>query len=345
MSILSVHDLQGISAYNNTIRIPTGHNLEAFGSLTANGNLKIPVWSSESRPSTNLEVGLIGYNTTTKLLELYVGPQNPEDTDPNNAWAALTVDQPSSFAFPPAYISLIDSFSTKYYVSTDGSDGNPGTENSPFLTIDKALQVAGNNTAIVMKEGTYSIINNGPGSYGERMFYTTSSVSIIGEPGKVIITEASNKGARDNHVFGMQNSGCKIYGLVIRRNNEGRTNNYSNAMWGFDASASFGEVYNCVIQEMNANGQMSHVYDNSGTGGGKLYNCTIVASAWQTAYTCGSTNLTQNTALTSSNTFNLCGTSTNNVNSASINQVTYELTNYSNTTYGVYSGTYAWPSL
>jgi len=246
-------------------------------------------------------------------------------------------------AFPAAYISLINSFGTQYYVATSGSDSNSGSETSPFATINKALTVAGNNSAIIIRSGNYTITNHNPGSYGERMFYTANSVAIIGEPGKVVVTEASDLGARDNHIFGMQNSGCKIYGLIIKRNNNGRTTNYSNAMWGYDANASYGEVYNCVVEEINANGQMAHVYDNSNSGGGKLYNCTIVASSWQSSYTCGATNSTQNTALTSSNTFTLCATSTNNVNAATINSTTYSLTNYSNSTYGVYSGTYAWP--
>lgn len=74
MSILSVHDIQGISAYSNTIRVPSGHNLETFGKLTANGTLKVPVWTTETRPSSP-EIGLIGFNDSTgvKTLELYNG--------------------------------------------------------------------------------------------------------------------------------------------------------------------------------------------------------------------------------------------------------------------------------
>jgi hypothetical protein len=251
----------------------------------------------------------------------------------------------SGLAFPPAYQSLIDSFATKYYVSKTGNDstGN-GSEGNPYLTINKAISVSGNGSAIVVGAGTYSETNNDSSSYGEQMVYETNSVSIIGAPGKTIWQESANIGRRDNHVFGMSNSGCKIYGFIFKRNNDGRSENYNTAMWGYAASATYGEVYNCVIEEVNANGTMSHVYDNSGSGGGKLYNCTIVASNWLASYTCGATNATQNTALTSSNTFSLCGTSTNNVNAATINSTTYSLTNYSNATYGVYSGTYAWPT-
>jgi hypothetical protein len=243
--------------------------------------------------------------------------------------------------FPTAYQSLINSFATKYYVSTSGSDSNSGTEASPYATIGKAISVAGNNQAIIIQPGSYTV-TNGLGSYSERMFDFSTTTTIIGAPGRVTVTEASNLGARDNHIFGMRNIGCKIYGLIIKRDNNGRTDNYSNAMWGYDATSMYGEVYNCAMQELNANGIMSHVYDNSSSGVGRLYNCTIVASNWVSSYSGGSSHITQNTALTSSNAFSLLGTSTSNVNGATINSTTYSLTNYSNSTYGVYSGTYAW---
>ena len=66
MSILSVHDIQGISAHNNTIRIPSAHTLDV------NSKLKIPVWTTSTRPSSPVD-GFIGYNSETFVLEIYVG--------------------------------------------------------------------------------------------------------------------------------------------------------------------------------------------------------------------------------------------------------------------------------
>ena len=66
MSQLSVHDILGISAYSNKIRIPSGHALEV------EGNLKFPVWTSSTRPS-GPETGSLGYNSETAVLELYNG--------------------------------------------------------------------------------------------------------------------------------------------------------------------------------------------------------------------------------------------------------------------------------
>lgn len=66
MSILSVHDLQGIAAYQNKIRVPSGNGLEI------EGDLKIPLWTTDTRPASPTS-GTIGFNTSTKVTEIYDG--------------------------------------------------------------------------------------------------------------------------------------------------------------------------------------------------------------------------------------------------------------------------------
>lgn len=66
MSTLSVRNLQGISAYNNEITIPPGNK------LNISGEFNLPTWTSGSRP-VSPQIGLIGFNTTTGITELYDG--------------------------------------------------------------------------------------------------------------------------------------------------------------------------------------------------------------------------------------------------------------------------------
>lgn len=66
MSILTVRDIQGLSAYQNKVRIPSGHQ------LSFDGNLKIPVWTTGTRP-VSPEIGLIGFNSNNGVLEFYTG--------------------------------------------------------------------------------------------------------------------------------------------------------------------------------------------------------------------------------------------------------------------------------
>lgn len=74
MSILSVRDIQGLAAFNSTVRLPSGHNLETNGKLIVNGTIKIPVWTTSTRPAAP-EIGLFGYNSTDKILEIYNGTE------------------------------------------------------------------------------------------------------------------------------------------------------------------------------------------------------------------------------------------------------------------------------
>ena len=103
MSQLSVHDILGLSAYSNKIRIPSGHALEV------EGNLKFPVWTSSPRPS-GPETGSLGYNSETAVVELYNGtawvnvgdPRLTGTTAPTAGYAAAEVIQGLSAPSPTA---------------------------------------------------------------------------------------------------------------------------------------------------------------------------------------------------------------------------------------------------
>ena len=67
MSTLSLHDLQGISAFSNKIRVPSGHR------LTFDGALKLRNLSTANLPATGNEEGDIIYNTDTKQISIWTG--------------------------------------------------------------------------------------------------------------------------------------------------------------------------------------------------------------------------------------------------------------------------------
>ena len=67
MSTLSLHDLQGISAFSNKIRVPSGHR------LTFDGALKLRNISTANLPATGNEEGDIVYNTDTKQISIWTG--------------------------------------------------------------------------------------------------------------------------------------------------------------------------------------------------------------------------------------------------------------------------------
>ena len=53
MSSLSVHNLQGISTYSNTVEVPIGHRL----SIGAGAKFTLPTYTLAQRPSSNQVIG------------------------------------------------------------------------------------------------------------------------------------------------------------------------------------------------------------------------------------------------------------------------------------------------
>ncbi len=76
-----------------------------------------------------------GLSTTTSA--------NTTSTSSTNGW-----NQPNN------YLNLPDSY--QWYVSPNGSDNNPGTQQAPFQTIQKAVDMASNGDAIKIADGNYS---------------------------------------------------------------------------------------------------------------------------------------------------------------------------------------------
>ena len=253
--------------------------------------------------------------------------------------------------FPAAYQTLINNYgavNTRYYDIANGNDSNAGHTEATAkqnLGTDLSSWLSGSNGRIaILMPGTYPIAPHGPGTYGARMFYWNTNSILVCAPGRVTIT-GSHGSARDFHIFGMRNQYASIYGAIIERNNGGRQTNYNTAMWGYDADWSSGDVYNCVIREIDSNNNLSHVYDNT-NGGDRYMERSTIIGGMQQAYTCGASTA-NNIALTA-NPDRFCGTRNNF--KTSINYGTspsgfpYYITNNTsdNSTYGVYGGTYAW---
>jgi len=92
-----------------------------------------------------------------------------------------------------------------YYVSTTGSDSNPGTLNSPWRTIQHAVGAAPNNTTIYIRAGDYS------GFVVER-----NNLTISGYPGET--PYVLNDGNSKYTVKVINSSGITLSGLVFRDN-------------------------------------------------------------------------------------------------------------------------------
>jgi hypothetical protein len=336
MSILSVHDIQGFSAYSNTVRVPTGHTLNVIGALTVDNKLKIPTWDEATKPTTNLEIGMMGWNTETTSIEIY----NGDDDDGEPIWLSSSGTGGPSGAFPDTYQQLINDFSgAKYYVDPSGSNGNNGSESSPWQSINHATLNAPTGSMIVVNPGTYQQSAPMYAPQGAKIYWDhAKNLQVICAPGQVkLIGSSTDPGTRDLHHIIQTNSASKLYGCIIYRNNNARTSNYSNAVFGYPTpSANTGEVYNTFFRETGTNGNWSLHYDNPNNHSWKAYNSSFMGSTWQSNYTGGSSTTCTNCA--GSGSWVSSGTNTSALTSATYNS---DFTCQS-PTQGVYSGTYAW---
>lgn len=143
MSKLSVRDIQGLSAYSNTIRIPSGHKL-AF-----EGNLKIPLWTTSTRPASPT-LGMLGFNTDTNIIEIYDG----------SSWLTLTL---GGGIVPYTYLDSDTLYYVPLYGTNDLTDTRTNTSGALGNTTSRNF-VRDNFAGLYVNNGGYfdhssSIVN------------------------------------------------------------------------------------------------------------------------------------------------------------------------------------------
>lgn len=236
-------------------------------------------------------------------------------------------------AFPPAYVSLINSFSlaNRVYVSTYAE---------LYSAINNASDVT--QTAIILSGVTFR-----PGSTEALTLDLGSTqasaviadlgkpITFICAPGQTIIEWTSSSNSRDGPMFYFTNSSSAIYGAYLRRNNNGNTLTYTVSFTR--GPGGLGSVNNCVFAEINANGNWSRNYAPS-TNSYTINYCSIFVSE---------NSLTDNSTSAAAS-WNYCACNWAKTGSTpwlnSIENVSYnsDFTITGNSTQGVYAGTYAW---
>src|SRR5579871_6144577 len=86
---------------------------------------------------------------------------------------------------------------TDYYVSPQGNDANPGSQNAPFQSIARGVDSAGPGDRILLMDGTYGsrgIISDGSGGW-YRGYASPVNISKSGAPNAWITLKAMNRGS------------------------------------------------------------------------------------------------------------------------------------------------------
>lgn len=261
--------------------------------------------------------------------------------------------------FPDAYNAAIaravgTSDYTYYVDATNGNDSNNGTSPSTaFASIDQLNTVMNalttSTVAAIIYPGEYTITPFAGWFYSSGSFVTVPfkdfgyARKIICAPGKVDFSWTAGT-QRDAPLVDFGSTSSAIYGAVLKRNNNGKTNNYSVAFNGGITAAGNHQLYNCVIQETNTNGNWSLQYDNNNNSVGKWYNCTVAVNEIASNDYSGAAGfvITDTVFNYTYGTGNATKTSSEVLAAHDLDFTTYEGTDSG--TDGVYYGTYAWPA-
>lgn len=245
------------------------------------------------------------------------------------------------------YNGLINNFSgTKYFISPTGSDTNAGTsEGSPLQTYAQFRTLTSANASSIMcvfLPGTYTLSSISASGTGESCFSDDNAqrTFVCKSPSETVFNWTANLGRRDAAPFWFRNANTKFYGGVVRRNNNGRTLNYSNAFFNGTTIAFVGQVYNTVIAETNANNLWALSYNNGtwATTQGVFFCTFAVSAAAQSSYS-GADTFNGNSCAGNYSVTSATPLFTNYVNAAgTMNATTYFIAGAS----GVYNGLYRW---
>lgn len=230
--------------------------------------------------------------------------------------------------FPQVYIDL--ALSQSYVALVRESDGRAGIETA-------ATNATSGGTAILIMPGTYT------GEAYARVGGNTSScfhdqgkpITYICAPGQTIFEYT--RSARDLSIFMFNNAASAVYGAYVKRNNNNKADNFSVA-WGrgTDGVQNVGSAYNCVLREVNANGNWSRQY---GGGAHSFNNCLIYVN--EDGFNDYNSSAAVSWDYCACN-YNIGSGTTPWTNSAVNQTVNSDFSLDGNSSAGVYSGTYAW---
>ena len=138
----------------------------------------------------------------------------------------------------------------EYYVSTYGSDSNPGTLSQPWKTVKKATSTLRAGDTAYFRGGTYQEYNITFSNSGS----TGNPITLKGYPGETAIIDGANNGI----VFEIQNRNhITLDSLTIRRGN------LANIRIAYDYPATNITIQNCELKEFVANDNSATIYVNT----------------------------------------------------------------------------------
>jgi len=130
-------------------------------------------------------------------------------------WATCTVLIGAILIASPI-LAPVSAYSASYFVATNGSDSNPGTQSQPFRTINRAVGALTPGTVLYIRAGTYTegLTNAIPGGTS-----WDQPVTIAAYPGEVVIVKPAAGTMRVLYLDGAGRKYIIIDGLILDGSN------------------------------------------------------------------------------------------------------------------------------
>lgn len=166
-----------------------------------------------------------------------------------------------------------------WYVATHGSDGNPGTQAAPFLTIQKAVNAQLAGDSILVEAGTYGPNGAGTGNFvvninsGASPAGSSGAWSMIIASGTVVLDCESNAHSYFNFQGGSAN--WKIVGFEIKNGYHGGI--WSNSGGGKNIQVLYNSIHDIGRQVNTTTTGQCGIYTDAGAAnwiidGNSIYN-------------------------------------------------------------------------
>jgi MYXO-CTERM domain-containing protein len=168
------------------------------------------------------------------------------------------------------FLSTGRASAAEYYVSPTGSDSNPGTQASPFATVQKANNSAAAGDTIWMRAGTYN--TTGQITLSKSGTSDTNRTKIWAYPGEVPVIDFSNyslaSSGSDNPAITVTGSWMHLRGLEIANGKVGSSGSHSYSMLRTKGSS------NNTFELLNIHhGFGPGLFIDTGNGGNLILNC------------------------------------------------------------------------
>ena len=196
---------------------------------------------------------------TPIILPTISAPTSVPSTSTPTTLPATSTSTATPAASTPLPTATLSPAGATYYVSTQGSDTNPGTQNTPWRTIQKAADSVAEGSTVIVQAGTYAerVNISRSGSAGAPItFQAQGGVAMQG----FTLNNASHVVINGFEISNKSQDSTNGWGIYVAGANNVITNNYvHDTTWGgimlFVPSTDLGLSNNNVVQ----NNRIAHV--------------------------------------------------------------------------------------